>query len=70
MRIVVTDPVREAINRDVGDFDKEWAKIGQEVKLMLQIGDPRLTWCNIGVTHEADTISKSTMHRTICRLDQ
>lgn len=68
MRIVVTDPVREAINREVGEFEKEWAKIGQQVKLQLQIGDNDLTWCNIGVTHDADCIGKCTFHRTIAIL--
>lgn len=70
MRIVITDPVREAINREVGEFEEEWAKIGQMVKLHLSTGDPRMTWCNIGVTHDGDCISKSTMHRTISKLEQ
>ena len=68
MRVVITDPVRETINREVGDFDKEWAKIGQMVKLHLSTGDSRLTWCNIGVTHDADCIARATMHRTIAVL--
>lgn len=68
MRIVVTDPVREDITREVDEFEKQWTKIGQEIKLQLQIGDNNLTWCNIGVTHDADCIDKCTYHRTIAVL--
>lgn len=66
MKAVVTDPVHNDLKRRDGEFEEMWRKLGEEVLAALQLGyDPETTWCNIGVTHDADTTGKSVMHRTI-----
>lgn len=65
MNIVITDPVNNDIDREEGNFEELWAALGREVQEALKEGPIETSWCNIGVTHEADTVSKCIMHRTV-----
>lgn len=62
---VITDPVMNGIGRDEGEFTAMWAALGEEVKHTLLNGPAETSWCNIGVTHDADTVGRCVMHRTV-----
>lgn len=65
VKLIVTDPVNSEITREEGNFHDMWFALGQEIKAVMADGPDETTWCNIGVTHEADTIGHCVMHRTI-----
>jgi hypothetical protein len=52
MRVKIEDVVNEVNPPETGDFDKLWAKMGKEIKFMLNTYDPNVTWLNLYLSHD------------------
>lgn len=63
MRIRITDPTDGQGAEELGDFDTEWAKLGQQIKDQLRTWDPDRTWLNLYVSHDGRPAMSKTIQR-------